>query len=621
MAQNIIIDGNKLEGVEELSLLNDKGEEVAFSEGTALEDVLIELDFSDGDQAVVAGDGYLVKSAIIQKPYNLVPENIVKDKNVAGIIGTATGGGGAAGNTFIIVDYEGTEVAATLVDDVVEITAKPEDVRAGKTFISDNGVETGTATVDEGGSTAIGDHTITFMDELGVTVLCTKPVIHGDTSASPIALGLISTPTKASTQQYKYTFSGWARSTGGTKDTTALNSITEDRTVYAAFTASIVYYTIKFYDGDNVLKTQSLAYGATPTPPTPTKAGYSFLGWDTEIATVTGDASYYAQWLGVTGGECGDSGDNVVWELAPDTGVLTILGTGAMQAYTTASRPSWNEYVDLIKSVRVQSGVTSVGDAAFYQLPNLTSVSLAPTVSTIGADAFNGCTKLTTPGVDTLTSVESIGDRAYKGCTALTSIGLPTTTISLGAGVFDGCTKLSSVNINGSITAINAQAFRNCSALTSLTLPSSVTVIGDEAFASCTNLTTCSLPANLTEIGNSAFEGCSKVNVSDYHLRIPSYVTRIGSKAFKGYGKTILYVTIPARVTHIYPYAFEGHSFIYAYFDHDNYGNKSGWAAYDYLATTNEDGVAFDLGSDTENAAYLTTTYVDKYLIYKLPSA
>ena len=61
-----------------------------------LENLPIALDFSEGNQTISAPDGYLVESATIGRPANLIPENILSGINIAGIIGTAVAGGGAA---------------------------------------------------------------------------------------------------------------------------------------------------------------------------------------------------------------------------------------------------------------------------------------------------------------------------------------------------------------------------------------------------------------------------------------------------------------------------------------------------------------------------------------------
>lgn len=59
-----------------------------FVKGEAIENIPIEVDFSDGDHVVEAPPGTLVKSAVIKKPETLIPENITKDINIAGVVGT-----------------------------------------------------------------------------------------------------------------------------------------------------------------------------------------------------------------------------------------------------------------------------------------------------------------------------------------------------------------------------------------------------------------------------------------------------------------------------------------------------------------------------------------------------
>ncbi len=57
-----------------------------------LENVLIQPDFSNGDQSFSAPDEMAVKSAIIQKPETLIPENIAEGVDIAGILGTLVAG-------------------------------------------------------------------------------------------------------------------------------------------------------------------------------------------------------------------------------------------------------------------------------------------------------------------------------------------------------------------------------------------------------------------------------------------------------------------------------------------------------------------------------------------------
>lgn len=136
---------------------------------------------------------------------------------------------------------------------------------------------------------------VTFMSYDGTVEYGKKAVAVGDDCADPITRGIFATPTRESTAQYNYTFAGWATEANGGLDSTALKAVSADRTVYANFAAVVRYYTISFYDGDTLLTTKSVAYGSVPSY-TPTKDGYDFVSWNPELAAVTGDASYYAQW-------------------------------------------------------------------------------------------------------------------------------------------------------------------------------------------------------------------------------------------------------------------------------------------------------------------------------------
>ncbi|MBO5756668.1 MAG: hypothetical protein J6S28_03125, partial [Clostridia bacterium] len=150
--------------------------------------------------------------------------------------------------------------------------------------VSVTGAATYTATYDS----TVNEYTITFVDEDG-TVLQTGKVAYGET---PVFTG--ETPTKAATAQYTYTFAGW---------NTAIATVTGDATYAATYTETVNKYTITFVDedGETVLWSGEFDYGATPVfggaPPTKAATAqytYTFAGWNTEIVSVTGAATYTA---------------------------------------------------------------------------------------------------------------------------------------------------------------------------------------------------------------------------------------------------------------------------------------------------------------------------------------
>ena len=70
----------------------------------------------------------------------------------------------------------------------------------------------------------------------------------------------------------------------------------------------------------------------------------------------------------------GTCGDNLTWTL-DDEGALIISGTGDMINWNTNyNSPSWNYKRNDIKTVVVESGVTSIGSSAFQGYSSITSI-------------------------------------------------------------------------------------------------------------------------------------------------------------------------------------------------------------------------------------------------------
>ena len=75
-----------------------------------------------------------------------------------------------------------------------------------------------------------------FMSDDGKTELGRQVVYDGGDGVDPIANGIMSTPTKASTEQYFYVFAGWSDAIGGSVSSDVFNNVVADRYVYAVFT-------------------------------------------------------------------------------------------------------------------------------------------------------------------------------------------------------------------------------------------------------------------------------------------------------------------------------------------------------------------------------------------------
>ncbi len=122
------------------------------------------------------------------------------------------------------------------------------------------------------------------------------------------------------------------------------------------------------------------------------------------------------------------------------------------------------------------TGGTSIANSAFKYF-RMKSITLPPSVTSIGSSAFNQCTEL--EAVNIPEGVTTIGDHAFDQCYALSSIVIPDHVTRLNLYLFRSCSSLVNVNFgaNSQLQSIGVSAFQSCSVLTSLAIPSGVTTI------------------------------------------------------------------------------------------------------------------------------------------------
>ena len=101
----------------------------------------------------------------------------------------------------------------------------------------------------------------------------------------------------------------------------------------------------------------------------------------------------------------------MTWDLSDD-GTLTISGTEMVRG--AGNHYPWVFYINKIKKVVIEEGMANIGEGAFKNCSNLSSVSIPNSVTVIGGYAFGECSNLTSIAIPN--SVTAIGDHAFRYC-------------------------------------------------------------------------------------------------------------------------------------------------------------------------------------------------------------
>ena len=301
-------------------------------------------------------------------------------------------------------------------------------------------------------------------------------------------------------------------------------------------------------------------------------------------------------------------GEGLTWKLS--YGTLTISGTGKMDSYSSGGAP-WHSQRAYIGRIVISEGVTSIGECAFEECTNVTSISIPDSVTELNEYCFYACESM--KSITIPQSVTRIADGVFVACEKLTDIyyggtdaswkhitsrnaGLGGNVTIHSTGVFTGkcgdnltwtidnnevltisgtgripdyndpssggnntapwygyAYQIKKVVLGSGVQNIGNNAFAGCYGMTDITIPDGVTSIGDSAFDWCSALTEISIPGTVSSIGDSAFYGCSALT----EISIPGTVSSIGDSAFSRCS-ALTEISIPSTVSSIGSYAFSG---------------------------------------------------------------
>lgn len=169
-----------------------------------------------------------------------------------------------------------------------------------------------------------------------------------------------------------------------------------------------------------------------------------------------------------------------------------------------------------LKSIKLPSNLTYIGETMFWGCKNLTSFIIPNTITEIRDQAFQNCVNLTEIVIPE--SVVSIGGAAFKE-TGIDEMTLPSGVLEIKEQLFYGCKALRTVKFEGNVTTIGEYAFGDCNALTDIVFPKTLQILGISSFSNCVSLKEMTLPPSLISLGDASFEGCT--NLVKLHLNCP----------------------------------------------------------------------------------------------------
>lgn len=224
------------------------------------------------------------------------------------------------------------------------------------------------------------------------------------------------------------------------------------------------------------------------------------------------------------------SSDNVSAYLYNDTEndgyyTLTIRGNGAMTDWNADTRAPWySSYRGKIVNIRIEDGVTAIGNYAFEDCTFVKNIEISNSVLTVGTHTFYNCTSL--PSIKIPSSVTTIGKYALSSCLSLTNIEVDENNqyyCSVDGNLYSKDMKTLFHYAIGKeevyfaipvgVATIGKDAFYKCSFLKNVDIPATVEFIDEFAFQECTSLVGVAIPKNVEKVLFSAFYGCSNLTI------------------------------------------------------------------------------------------------------------
>lgn len=222
--------------------------------------------------------------------------------------------------------------------------------------------------------------------------------------------------------------------------------------------------------------------------------------------------------------------------------------------------------------LEIPEGVAIVDDYTFFEMNDITGLTLPSSMRVLGELAFYNCAGL--KSIDFGDGIQMVSRMCFQNCKALTAVKIPASMRVLGLQAFCYDEKISTLTIAEGLEKMDDSVFLGCKGIRRVTLPSTMkewgaalfyqctrlmvavlgegtTVVPDQMFNYDTNLYDVKLPNSIKTIERAAFYS---TKVTEDSFKWPEQLDSIGFTAF--YGTAFKKLELPAKLRVIGEWAF-----------------------------------------------------------------
>ena len=407
------------------------------------EEVTVELDMAEGDQTIIPSEGKLLAKATVKRPETLVPENILQGVEIGGVVGSAVTKVDTE-ETTVELDFSSGDM---IVEPTEGKFLSRVDIPKPETLVPENIAKdvniAGVVGTHEGGGGATEPY-IEYTYDASGNIIAAK--LYGFTSIRPYAFYLMSTlqtvdlthsPDITSIGQYAFYDCSSLTSIELPDSVTSIG--------YSAFYNCRKLIRIRIpssvtsIDGSAFYNCYKLieVYNLSTLPITVGSSNYGYVGYYARnVYTATEGTSKL--WTGNDGYTFYEDSDACyLMRYTGNETALTLPAACNEKNYEVYQYAFYD--CSSLTSITIPDSVTSIGSSAFMICESLASVRLPTGLTSIGDYAFSGCKKLTSIVIPD--GVTSIGNGAFQ-FTALTSITIPANVKKIGSYAFYNCKSL-----------------------------------------------------------------------------------------------------------------------------------------------------------------------------------